>query len=277
MLVLVQVECGGHRLQDPRSAGVHHPGRDVPRLEVVRLEQLGDLVVEVFLDDGGQAGGEHDLEPAVRHPPAEIVLSSRVEDAAGTGGGRRPGEAGRVVVADHDHGGGSVPEQSAGDQVRRRAVTVLEGQRAELDRDEEPHAVRMPGQVVVDPGDPGGAAGTAQTEGRYPPDVRPQSRPRDEQGVEGRCSDPRDGREQQEVHVGRIDPGRVQGLGHRPGRKVGTGPHEMLVRRPEGSQTGVSLEGGGRGAGSGPRSTRAAGRADADARALPPGAARAPR
>ena len=65
-------------------------------------------------------------------------------------------------------------------------------------------------EVVGQPGDAGGPGHAAEPEHRDPLDVGTQAEPIDESGVDARCGDARDAREQHMVHVPGLQARRIQ-------------------------------------------------------------------
>ena len=126
----------------------------------------------------------------IRRPLAADVEAHRplgvgVEPAAAWPAPRR-GPPRRRCRRRRHHGGGAVAEQPAGDQVGHRDVVALHGQRAELDaRPARRVSSGWPTQVVVQPGDPGGAGDAAEPDQRHPLDVRAQPDQRRDPGVQG--------------------------------------------------------------------------------------------
>jgi hypothetical protein len=119
----------------------------------------------------------------------------------------------------------------------------LQGQRAELDRDEDRDVVRMTEEVVVHARDARRARDAPEAEGRQPLDILAEAEPGDEQRVDRRRTDPGDRGEQQIVDVGRLEPGRGQSVADSPFGKVGRERDEEGVGLGERREVGVGVEG----------------------------------
>ena len=199
------------RLEHPRAARMRDPGADVVEPEVVVGQQFADVVPDVRVDGVGDRGGQHDPESGAADVPADDALAVGVELAAGSDDlGAGQAELGGAPVAGHDDRGRAVAEQPARHEVGDRVVVALEGERAELDRDEQGDLVRVPEQVVVHAGQPRGAGDASEAERRHPLDVGAQPEHRHEPGVDRRGRDAGHRREEQVVDVGGLEAGRRQ-------------------------------------------------------------------
>ena len=177
------------------------------------VEEAVDVVADVPLDQVRHLGVEDDPQPGAAHVPAHRPLGVRVETAPG---GEHPRSGGqRRVPSDTagDHRRGAVGEEPAGDEVGDRDVVALHGQRAQLDGDQHRDLARVPGQVVVQPGDPRRAGDAAEPHQRDPLDVRPEAEQGGDPGVEGRHREAGHGGRDDQVHVGRGQVGRLERRG----------------------------------------------------------------
>lgn len=110
----------------------------------------------------------HDAEAPTRDVPAHDALAARVEAAParhhlGTAEGRPGlGKPRRPPLANRDHRRGAVSEQAARDEVGDGEVLLLQGQRAQLHRQQHGDVVGEGPQVVVEPRDPRGPSHAAQ-------------------------------------------------------------------------------------------------------------------
>ena len=173
----------------------------------------------------GHRGVEHDAQALRGDVEAHGALGVGVEPAAGGQHVERTRPAGPAPATDHR--GGAVAEEAAGDQVRHRDVVALHGQRAQLDGDQHGDVVGMAEQVVVHPGDAGGAGDAAEPDQRHPLDVGPQPDLGGDPGLEDRHGQPGDG--------GARRPGR---------RRTGSGPAALRAstRAREPSSTACSMK-----------------------------------
>ena len=155
---------------------------------------------------------EHDAEPASPTSQPIRCSVSGIEVAAGghhrrarpPPGARRPRPA------------ATAPASATSAPRRRRTARWrpgwrwrrhrLQGQGAQLDREQHRHVVRPAAQVVVHPGEAGGARHAAQAEDRHPLDVGPQPEARGQPGVERRRGDSGHRGEHDHVHVGGSSP-----------------------------------------------------------------------
>ena len=126
--------------------------------------------------------------------------------------------AGRAVGADGDDRRRAVAEQAAGDQVGDRVVVALDGERAELDRQQHGDLVGPAAQVVVQPGDAGRAGDAAEPEQRHPLHVGPQPQTLRDAGVDRGGGDAGHRRRDDQVDLVGPDAGRVERARDRRGR-----------------------------------------------------------
>ena len=143
----------------------------------------------------------------------------------------------------HDDRCGAVPEQAACDEVRERRVVALDREAAEFDREEDGDVVRMAEEVVVDPGDAGGAGDAPETHERHALDVITQADLCGDTRLERRDGEPGDRRGDDEVDVPGTDPCSSQGLGHGMGAELSGDADELIVGLTEIGQLPVALEG----------------------------------
>ena len=109
-----------------------------------------------------------------------------------------------------DDRGGAVAEKAGGDEIGDRLVLALNGQRAQLHREQRRHVIGKRAQVVVHARHAGGAGHTAQAEQRDPFDVGPQPDPRRQPRLQRRYGQPGDRRREHDVDLRRLDLGLVQ-------------------------------------------------------------------
>ncbi len=146
-------------------------------------------------------------KPEIDKIPAHEVLGFRSEQCRALQDVDRP----VVATADEDRRR-PVAEQAGGDKVRLGEVGRLEGQRIELDRDEQHDRILRPAGKRIRKGEARGAAGAAKSEQRQAPHAGLQSERIDHRDVEaGRCNAAR--RDEHEVvDVVAFDAGAVQRL-----------------------------------------------------------------
>jgi hypothetical protein len=183
---------------------------------------------------------EDHLEAAVDDVPAHHALGVRIEDGAGGDHLRAALGAGlRAIAAADDHRCRAVAEEPAGDDVRDREVLALEGERAELDREQGGDPVRKPAQYVGGASEPRSSRDAAEAEDRGPLDVGAQAHPVDEARVDRRRRDPGDGDEHQVIDRLRAKLGAVKRASERGLADVHRGGDPGVVALREGGQLRV--------------------------------------
>jgi hypothetical protein len=179
-----------------------HPPPDVGSAEALVGQEPVDVTPEVRPDQFGDLDPEDDAEPGGADVPSHGSLTVGVEAAPGR---HDLGQvlAGSPSTACHDHGGGAIAEQPAGNEVGHGGVVALNGQAAQLHREEDGDAVGVAEQVVVDACDSRGARDTAQPHERDSLDVLAQPDAGGDPRVDRGHGQPRDGGRDDEVDVGR--------------------------------------------------------------------------
>ena len=181
----------------------------------------------------GQLRRQHDAEAVGAEPPAEGAAAVGVDLAPGRDHPRQRGPADRpwpppsLGARPHPSPPArprpgrhqrhrAVAEQGARHQVGGGDRGARQAQRAELDREQRGGVPGPAEQVVVQPRQPGRPGHAAEAEHRQPLQVRPQSQPGHQQGVKRRHRHPGHRRDDQQVQVAGVEPGRRQGAAQRP-------------------------------------------------------------
>ena len=178
--------------------------RTSARAEPLRGQERVDVPADVLAGDAGDLGREHHLEAGVAEVPAHDPLGVGVEGATGwpRRAGRRAPFTDACTTGEH-HRRRAVAEDARGHRVRDREVLPLQGERAELHREEHAHVAREAAQEVGEARQPGGAGHAAQPEDRQPLHVAPEPEPVHQLRVDGGRGEAGDGDEDQLVDVGR--------------------------------------------------------------------------
>src|SRR5690606_569903 len=98
--------------------------------------------------------------------------------------GSAPGGRQRMIRSGEQHTGGTVAEETCGDEVGRRAVVTLHREAAELDTDQGDQSGWVTGEVVAGAGQAGCPGDAAESHQRHALDVAAQAGAADESGVE---------------------------------------------------------------------------------------------
>jgi hypothetical protein len=181
--------------------------------ETVIAQEGVDVAGEVARDDFGHVGREHDLEAAVDEVPAHHVLGVAVERGAR---GHDARTVGAIVSGDGDltaaqqHRRRTVAEQARGDDVGNRHVVALQGERAQLDREEQRMLVGKGAQIIGRARQTRRAGDAAEPEDGRALDVGAQPEAIDQARVDARRRQAGDRHEEDVADLRRVEAGTRQ-------------------------------------------------------------------
>src|SRR5215472_4572984 len=140
---------------------MQNPGADIGTREIVLRQKFVDVAGEVLEDDLGDIARKDDAKTLFRNIPAHDVF--RVGIKSGTSGEnlRSPGLA---RGAGEQNGGCAIAEQTRRDHIGDRGVVLLKRERAEFDREDGGHLIRISEDVVGRSGNAGGARNASESD-----------------------------------------------------------------------------------------------------------------
>jgi hypothetical protein len=204
----LQVEHALERGHDLLAAGMRQEAVEIGAGQAPAVEKTVEYRRQVAADQFRDLRREQHAQAIVLDPPAHDL------------GGVRPGVLAPAVDRDiavsrlglglEQHRRGAVTEQSSGDDVAFRLVLRSEGQRAELDDQEQHFAARRRLRQGGGSGQAENTAGTAEPEDRQALDVAPERQTIEQMGVERGYADARGAGHDQAVDLAGRDPGAGQ-------------------------------------------------------------------
>jgi len=208
------------RVEDARATSVG--SQELDPFHPDPLQETAGHLADGAADDPGQASVEDHVEAVV----AEVVTERAGRPADQVRGYRLHRQA--VGVGQwrpcHDRCGRPVPEDHRGGEVVEGGIARLEGQRGQLDRDDQHALVWVRGQVTVAERDRGRTSRAAELGDRNSNHVVAQTEALDQVDVEGRHEVAGAGDGDDHVDLVRVHRGSVQCLAGSRFREVGGVP-----------------------------------------------------